>query len=393
MTSVPFVVMFAEGGPLTVLAATLIDGVVIVGGMAIGRRALMAEQAHAAATKSIRCATSLRQIAVALADFVGGTARAVLLVDDGERWHAAADSRGEGLELDLSAFTVGELEGDGRMLASGKHGALEHAPALCVHLLSDSGSMGVLLVAARPARRLRARRRVLAQSLAAQVSLAWHRLQLMEEAQRAALARERERVSHEIHDTLAQDLISAIMHLETAEQQLMSGRGDAAASMQKSEAIVRRCLSQARDLVWSSWRSRAAGPGIAASLQHGIERWSQDNDIAVRCRTVGDEFELSSGAESLLLSTAREALANVRKHAGAREVNVTLSYINRMVALDVQDDGVGFDPKAEVGGDGGFGLAALRERAVRLGGQLVVESSIGEGTVLSVQIPRQESGP
>ena len=378
----PFVIWMG-GGSATLLASALVDAAVIALGTSIGRRRLIADQALAAATKSIRSAASLHEIAAALATFVGG--RAVLLVDDGEHWRSVADSDGETIELERLAISDDD---EARWLPP----QATLAPALCIQLILDHRPMGFLLLATRPARRLRARRRALTQSLSAQVSLAWHRLELLDEARSAALARERERVSHEIHDTLAQDLISAIMHMETAEQQLESGRGDAGASLGQAEAIVRRCLQQARDLVWSSWRSRAAGTSLAASLRLVTERWAQDNDIAVRCQTVGGEEELSAHAESLLLSAAREALANVRKHARAHAVNMTLSYIDGMVALDVQDDGHGFDAARPADDSSGFGLAALRERAERIGGRLVVESRIGEGTVLSIQIPRQENG-
>ena len=375
----PFVIWMG-GGSATLLASALIDAAVIALGTSLGRRGLIADQALAAATKSIRSAASLHEIAVALATFVGG--RAVLLVDDGEHWRSVADSDGETIELERLAISD---EDEARWLPP----QATLAPALCIQLILDHRPMGFLLLAAR---RLRARRRTLTQSLAAQVSLAWHRLELLDEARRAALARERERVSHEIHDTLAQDLISAIMHMETAEQQLESGRGDAGASLGRAETIVRRCLQQARDLVWSSWRSRAAGSSLAASLRLVSERWAHDNDIAVQCQTVGGEAAIAARTESLLLSAAREALANVRKHAHARAVNMTLSYIDGMVALDVQDDGRGFDAAQPTEESGGFGLAALRERAERIGGRLIVESRIGEGTVLSIQIPRQENG-
>jgi len=109
-------------------------------------------------------------------------------------------------------------------------------------------------------------------------------------------------------------------------------------------------------------------------------------------------------AELALLRTAQEALANVARHAQATRVRLTLSYMEHDVALDVRDDGRGFDP-AQLGdraagngaaaaagagganGDGGFGLVAMRQRIEGLSGTLRVESEPGAGTAISARIP------
>ena len=87
----------------------------------------------------------------------------------------------------------------------------------------------------------------------------------------------------------------------------------------------------------------------------------------------------------------QEGLTNIGKHAQASEIVVTLSYMDEQVALDVQDDGGGFDLQAlrnspdQAGG--GFGLRAMRQRAENIGGSVIVESSPDEGTTLVVQLP------
>ena len=82
---------------------------------------------------------------------------------------------------------------------------------------------------------------------------------------------------------------------------------------------------------------------------------------------------------------------NVRKHAQATQVSVTLSYMDDQVALDVQDDGKGFDPQILVDSAGqygsGYGLQIMHQRVEQLGGEVILESSPGEGTTLVVQIP------
>jgi signal transduction histidine kinase len=89
------------------------------------------------------------------------------------------------------------------------------------------------------------------------------------------------------------------------------------------------------------------------------------------------------------LRTAQEALANVARHAHASRVALTLSYMEDLVSLDVRDDGAGFDPATPrtATDNGGFGLAAMRERLHRIAGTLEVESEPGGGTAISAIVP------
>ena len=92
-----------------------------------------------------------------------------------------------------------------------------------------------------------------------------------------------------------------------------------------------------------------------------------------------------------MVRAVQEALSNFHKHARAAAVNVTLTYIEDRVVIDVVDDGDGFDPatvRTAVGAqdEGGFGLIAMRERIEQLGGKLVVESTPGEGTAIVAEL-------
>ena len=87
-----------------------------------------------------------------------------------------------------------------------------------------------------------------------------------------------------------------------------------------------------------------------------------------------------------MLRTAQEALANVSRHAAATRVFLTLSYMEDVVTLDVRDDGSGFDP-ALPPKESSYGLAAMRERVLRIAGTLSVESEPGAGTAVSACVP------
>ena len=98
-------------------------------------------------------------------------------------------------------------------------------------------------------------------------------------------------------------------------------------------------------------------------------------------------------AEAGLLRATQEALANVAKYAQATRVGVTLSYMEKEVALDVRDDGIGFDPSRRTASTGGgFGLVAMRQRIEALDGTLEIESEPGSGTAISASVPMTAAG-
>jgi signal transduction histidine kinase len=114
-------------------------------------------------------------------------------------------------------------------------------------------------------------------------------------------------------------------------------------------------------------------------------RWSELQGIEVKVTTTGTTRPMRPETEVALLRAAQEALANVARHAAATRVGVTLSYLEHEVALDVRDDGRGFDP-ARLGGNG-FGLVAMRQRIEALSGTVQVESEPGAGTGISARVP------
>ena len=164
---------------------------------------------------------------------------------------------------------------------------------------------------------------------------------------------------------------------------------------------------------------------LSDALTGVAERWSALHGIAVQVTTTGTARPVSPDVEFALLRAAQEALANVGKHARATRVGLTLSYMDHEVALDVRDDGQGFDPgrlpdelfrngtapasltagmtegSAAGPGDtrggpghgaGGFGLAAMRQRIEGLSGTLQVESEPGGGTAISARLPACPAG-
>jgi signal transduction histidine kinase len=211
--------------------------------------------------------------------------------------------------------------------------------------------------------------------------------QLLERARDAGVLDERARMAREIHDTVAQGLIGIVTQLQAADQ----AAGDPAEWRRHHTAattLARESLTEARRSV-NALRPRPLETArLAGALTEVAAGWSARHDIPAQVTVTGDTRPLPPQAETALLRVAQEALANVAKHAGrASRVGVTLSYLDRLVALDVRDDGDGFDPAAPPGSEGGFGLVGMRQRVEALAGTLQIESEPGGGTAISACVP------
>ncbi|MGW4870499.1 sensor histidine kinase [Streptomyces chartreusis] len=203
---------------------------------------------------------------------------------------------------------------------------------------------------------------------------------------------ERQRLSMEIHDTLAQGLSSQRMLLQAADRVWETEPDKARAHVRTAASVAEHNLAEARRFVHDlAPADLAGGEGLDEALRALAARES-GADLAVRVHIDGDGriAQLPDRVRSALLRVAQGALANVREHAGAGSAALTLTVLDDEVVLDVADDGHGFDPAAlpdSPDGGRGHGLPAMRARLRALGGTLTVESSPGEGTVLSAAVP------
>jgi signal transduction histidine kinase len=221
------------------------------------------------------------------------------------------------------------------------------------------------------------------------------RSDLAKAERQAGMLEERQRLAGEIHDTLAQGFTSVVMELEAAEQALESEPAAARRHIDQARQTARQSLSEARRTLWALRPETVARPPLAEALQRIGQRWSAESSIQFQMETTGGEHPLPAPVEATFLRAAQEALTNTRKYSQASRVNLTLTYMEDQTVLDVQDNGVGFDPAQialQAGLDHGYGLPALRERAAQLGGSLDVESAPGEGTTVVVALPSSVEG-
>ena len=203
---------------------------------------------------------------------------------------------------------------------------------------------------------------------------------LVAKAREAGVLDERQRMAREIHDTLAQGLTGIVTQLEAADGPDRDRR------LEQVRTLARDSLGEARRAVQALRPEPLTAAELPEALSELARRVTGTSGITVGVETTGDARPLLPELEVTLYRVAQEALANAEKHARASRIVVTLSYSDDLVLLDVVDDGTGFRPGDR--GDGtGFGLDAMRQRVRRVAGTLSIESTPGDGTAVSVQVP------
>jgi signal transduction histidine kinase len=223
------------------------------------------------------------------------------------------------------------------------------------------------------------------------------RAQLLEDldAAQAALAEshrsegvlaERTRIAQEIHDTLAQGFTSVVMLAQASSAELALGRtASAQERLGQIEAVARDNLAEARALVAAFAPPALEDGDLAAALRRLGERFAAETGTTVQV-----EVDPPDGADPVpqdvavaVLRAAQESLANVRRHAGASSVHLTLTVRDDEVELAVLDDGRGLRPTDPEGN----GVRGLRERARTGGGSLELTGSDGSGTRVQLRLP------
>ncbi|GAA0511995.1 hypothetical protein Ade02nite_44290 [Paractinoplanes deccanensis] len=271
-------------------------------------------------------------------------------------------------------------------------------PVIIVLLAINIGVSGLMIkVTARADERYARQRQVIDELAEANAKLAAAlkeneglHAQLMVQAREAGKLDERQRMAGEIHDVLAQGLTGIVTQLEAAS----SPGGDLHRHLEAAKKLARDSLTEARRSVHALRPHSLDAAGLPEAIGEAVTEWSRLHGVGAELVTTGPARPLLPEIETVLLRTAQEALANVGRHAGARRVTLTLSYMEDVVTLDVHDDGAGFDPSAPrtSGEKGGYGLVAMRERLRRIAGTLEVESEPGAGTALSACVPALFSG-
>jgi signal transduction histidine kinase len=252
-------------------------------------------------------------------------------------------------------------------------------PAVAAVSVFAAGTLLSVGYMATIVRQSRERQRLIEQLQATQAELA------AAERQAGTLA-ERQRLARDLHDTLTQGFASVVLLLEAAQESLTLGR-PVDRHIAQALRSARDNLAESRRVVWALRPRPLAEHSLPQALEELTGRLAEETGLRAGTVVTGTARPLPAQIEEALLRIGQESLANVRKHAAASRVTLTLSYLDDAATLDVHDDGVGFDQAAAEDTAAGLGLHAMRERAAALGGSLVIESAPGEGTTIAVELP------
>ena len=215
----------------------------------------------------------------------------------------------------------------------------------------------------------------------------------------AAQEAERHRIARDLHDNLGQSMTALRLRIHSLTDECRDNE-----VISKSISELQESASNIdRDLGFLSWELRPTeleNFGLATALGSFVREWSNHHGIAAEFHAFSASFEYDGGQrlpepiETNLYRITQEALSNIRKHAGARNVSVLLQ-VKEIVTLIIEDDGAGFDRSgdwANKDGPVGQGLISMQERAALLKGDLEIDSSRGGGTTVRARIPL-ENGP
>lgn len=263
--------------------------------------------------------------------------------------------------------------------------------AAVVHLYLDDKPIGVLWVARHQEEPYSETDLIWLECLADQVVIAIQHGLMTSQLQSFSIIEERSRIAREMHDGLAQVLGYLNLQVQTLETLLKRGKQDALrAELEQMRQAVQLAHADVRENILSLRTTLANEKGLVSAIDEYLNEFGIQTRIDTEFENeVAGSLNLASVAEVQLVCILQEALANVRKHAQASCVRVHI--VQKIsptqceyLLIEVIDDGVGFVRNTS---NRSFGLQTMHERALAVGGELIVQSFPGRGTTVLCRLP------
>lgn len=208
---------------------------------------------------------------------------------------------------------------------------------------------------------------------------------LAEEAQHAAVTRERLRLARELHDTLAHSLMALLQQIRLVRKlhRRMSAE-ELGAELGRAEEVAAAGLAEARAAILQMRRDTVRESGLAAALRDLLARFAERTGVQATLAAEGAASDLADERAETLYRIVEEALRNVERHAGAASVTVRIASAGAArTRIEIRDDGIGFDP--DLPRPGHYGMLGMREQAALIGAAFDVASSAGAGTLIGLE--------
>jgi ligand-binding sensor domain-containing protein/signal transduction histidine kinase len=216
-----------------------------------------------------------------------------------------------------------------------------------------------------------------------------HRYRLKEMKMRlAGVMAERNRVAQELHDTLFQSMAGLAFDLEAVLNKLDDSPETSRAQLERSLINIGSILTEARRSIWDLRSKVLVGTDFPVALSKFSEELTANRPERVNIKFKGKSRPLPKLVEQNLFRIYQESITNAVKHAQANRINVEFYFKPKSVMLRVKDDGCGFDPSSyNMTNEDHFGLLGIHERVNKINGKLILNSIIGQGTEIIVEIP------
>jgi signal transduction histidine kinase len=258
---------------------------------------------------------------------------------------------------------------------------------MAVPLILRDRVIGMLVLTSNQEHAFTERHATLALAIANQAAVAIENARLYEQAQDLAALEERQKLARELHDSVSQILYGISLGVHTARTLLDRDPGLVAEPLDDVLSLAKAGLAEMRALIFELRPESLETEGLVSALAKQAAALHARHDIPIETDLCA-EPELPLKVKQELYRVAQEALHNTIKHAQASQVYIRLDQTAEAIFLEIRDNGAGFDTQESFPGH--LGLLSMRERLEKIGGELSIESSPGQGTHVHAQVPMSE---
>ena len=227
------------------------------------------------------------------------------------------------------------------------------------------------------------------QMLAAYAAAAIQNARLHENTHRLAVLEERERIGMDLQDGIIQSIYGVGLSLESALHSFEDDPGDAKTRIQHSIENLNQAIRDLRGYILDLRPRQMGSEGLLSGLNRLITEFRANTLATIQLSGTDNELEDQPQSNLMVLfHICQEALANIARHAKAKQVDISLWSTDERVLMEIHDNGKGFEME-KMNVTIGHGLANMQTRARSIGGDVDISSVVGEGTTVLAWVPRR----